>query len=44
MNILINTIIQIVLFSLIPLIWWVVTGRKESFFLWIGLKGIKWDI
>lgn len=39
---LINSVVQIVLFSLIPFIWWLVAGKKESgFFKWIGLKGIK---
>lgn len=32
---------QIILFSLIPLIWWLITSeKKESFFKWIGLKKI----
>ena len=35
----INSIVEILLFSLIPLIWWLVTARKETgFFNWIGLK------
>ena len=35
----INSAIQIILFALIPFIWWLVTARKEcSFFEWIGLK------
>ena len=39
---LINSAVQIVLFTLIPFIWWLITARKEmSFFKWIGLKGIK---
>ena len=39
---LISSIIQIILFSLIPFIWWLVTARKkENFFRWIGLKGIE---
>ncbi len=38
---LVSSIIQIVLFSLIPFIWWIVTARKEcSFFEWVGLKKI----
>jgi len=37
----INAVIQVILFTLIPLIWWAVTARKEcSFFQWIGLKKI----
>lgn len=40
-NKIISSIIQIILFSLIPFIWWLVTARKkESFFEWIGLKKI----
>ena len=39
---LINSAVQIVLFTLIPFIWWLITARKETgFFKWIGLKGIK---
>ena len=38
---LISSIVQIILFSLIPFIWWLVTARKkENFFRWIGLKRI----
>jgi len=37
-----NAIIQVVLFALIPFIWWLITARKkESFWSWIGLKKIK---
>ena len=36
---LISSIVQIILFSLIPFIWWLITARKEcGFFKWIGLK------
>ena len=39
---LINSIIQIALFTLIPFIWWLITARKKmSFFEWIGLKKIR---
>ena len=39
LNQLINGIIQVVLFSVIPLIWWLITARKkENFFEWLGLK------
>lgn len=39
---LIDSAIQIVLFTLIPFIWWLVTARKKmNFFEWIGLKKIK---
>lgn len=35
----INSIMQIILFSLIPLIWWFITARKDiTFSKWIGLK------
>lgn len=38
---LIGAIFQVVLFSLIPFIWWLITARKqENFFKWIGLKKI----
>lgn len=40
----INSVIQIVLFTLIPFLWWLATARKkESFFQWIGLKSIETD-
>ncbi len=36
---LLSAIMQVLLFSLIPFIWWLLTARiKESFFQWIGLK------
>ncbi len=36
---LLSGIIQIILFSFIPFIWWIITARKEcGFFKWIGLK------
>ena len=39
---LINSVIQIILFSLIPFIWWLITARKKmNFFEWIGLKKIS---
>lgn len=38
-NALLNSIVQVIFFSIIPLIWWLLTARKkESFFKWIGLK------
>ena len=41
-NKIISSIMQIILFSFIPLIWWLVIDRKkESFLKWIGLKKIK---
>ena len=39
---LISSIIQIILFSLIPIIWWLVTAREKcGFFKWIGLKKVE---
>ena len=38
-NLLISTILQAILFLIIPFIWWVNHGRKECNFLkWLGLK------
>lgn len=38
-NKIISSIIEIILFALIPFIWWIVTARKkEGFLRWIGLK------
>ena len=38
-NELIGSVVQILLFTLIPFIWWLITARKkENFFSWIGLK------
>lgn len=38
-NLLISSLIQIILFSALPFIWWFIKKRKQtSFFLWIGLK------
>ncbi len=38
---LLSSIVQIILFALIPFVWWIVTARKKSgFFQWIGLKRI----
>ena len=42
LNELVNGIIQVILFALIPFIIWLVKYRKtESFFHWIGLRKIK---
>lgn len=42
MNLFFNAVVQVLVFSLIPFIWWVVTARrKENFFLWIGLVKVK---
>lgn len=41
-NFIINGILQVAIFSVIPLIWWSSTARKTSgFFEWIGLKKIE---
>lgn len=38
-NLLVSTMIQLLLFSVFPLIWWFVKKRKKvSFFSWIGLR------
>lgn len=38
-NKIISSIIQVILFAMIPFIWWFVTARKEIVFIqWIGLK------
>ena len=37
-----NALIQIVLFMLLPFIWWLVTARRKSPFLeWLGFKPLK---
>ncbi len=34
-----NAVVQIILFAIIPFVWWLITARKkENFFAWIGLK------
>ncbi|MBR1723539.1 MAG: CPBP family intramembrane metalloprotease [Ruminococcus sp.] len=39
---LISSVIQIILFTFVPFIWWLITARKSSsFFEWIGLKRIN---
>lgn len=41
----VGALLQLVAFSLLPLIWWLVTAKKEeNFFSWIGLKKGKNDI
>lgn len=38
-NIILSSVIQFVLLSILPFIWWMITARKEStFFKWIGYK------
>ena len=40
----ISSVMQTLLFTLIPFIVWLITARKkESFFSWIGLKGVGED-
>ena len=40
-NELVGAIIQVLVFAIIPFIWWLVSARKsEKFFRWIGLKKI----
>lgn len=39
---LLGALVQVVLFALVPFIWWLITARKkENFFKWIGLKKAK---
>lgn len=41
-NELVGAIVQVLLFALIPFIWWLITARKkENFFKWIGFKKIE---
>lgn len=41
---LISSILEIIVLSLVPFIWWLITARKkENFFSWIGLKKIDSD-
>lgn len=41
-NKVISSILQIILFAIIPFIWWCITARKQqSFPKWIGLKKIE---
>lgn len=37
-----DTVFQLVVFSAIPFLWWLVTARrKEPFFRWVGLKPVE---
>lgn len=39
---LVSSVVEIVLFTAIPFIWWLITARKKcGFFEWIGLKKVK---
>lgn len=41
-NKIVSSILQIILFAIIPFIWWLVTARKQQkFSQWIGLKKIE---
>ena len=41
-EIILGAVFQVLLFSLIPFIWWLITARKTTgFFNWIGLKRPK---
>jgi len=41
---LINTIFQLILFSIIPFVWWVISARnQEGFLSWVGLKRPAFD-
>lgn len=41
-NKLFSSVLQIVVFTVVPFIWWLITARKkESFFSWIGLKKVN---
>ncbi len=38
-NLLISAILQLILFSIVPFIWWLICGRKElGFVKWLGFK------
>lgn len=38
-SLLISAILQVILFSIIPFVWWLIFGRKEAhFFKWLGFK------
>ena len=41
-NELLGAVMQVLLFALIPFIWWLITARKkENFFKWLGLRKIN---
>ena len=43
-NELIGALLQLLIFSMTPLIFWVIFGRKkQNFFEWIGIKKAKYD-
>ena len=42
LNELFGSILQIILFTIIPILWWlIINRRKENFFEWIGIKKIE---
>lgn len=41
-NKIISSVMQILIFALIPFVWWLITARnKESFLSWIGLRKVS---
>lgn len=41
MNILLSAVIQLLLFTIIPFVWWLIKARRqERFFSWLGLRHI----
>ncbi|SHO51618.1 CPBP family intramembrane glutamic endopeptidase [Anaerocolumna xylanovorans] len=41
-NKLLSSVLQIIVFTIVPFIWWLVSAKeKESFFSWVGIKKIK---
>ncbi|MCD7982441.1 MAG: hypothetical protein LUF32_09095 [Clostridiales bacterium] len=41
-NALTDAVVQVILFSIVPLIWWLVTARKqENFFHWLGFHKFR---
>lgn len=44
MNKMVSAMAQVILFSLIPFVWWLITARKEQkFSQWMGLKKVTGD-
>ncbi len=38
-NLAVSSVLQVILFSIIPFIWWSISGKKQSsFFRWLGFK------
>jgi CAAX amino terminal protease family. len=38
LDLLLSSVLQVLLFAAVPLLWWLVTARRVNFFAWIGLK------